>query len=38
MVLYGITLVTLKEEIRDANSGLLYRFYTDDVGFAGSAE
>ena len=30
MVLYGITLVTLAEELRAADSGLLSLFYADD--------
>ena len=37
MVLYGITLVPLTEEIRAADPGLLYTFYADDADFDGSA-
>ena len=37
MVLYGITLVPLAEELRAADSGLLSPFYADDVAFEGLA-
>ena len=37
MVLYGITLVPLAEELRAAEPGLLSLFYEDDVAFDGSA-
>ena len=37
MVLYGITLVPLAQELRAADSGLLSPFYVDDVAFDGSA-
>ena len=36
MVLYGITLVPLAKELRAADPGLLYPFYTDDAAFNGS--
>ena len=35
MVLYGITLVPLEEELRDADPTLLSPFYTDDPPFDG---
>ena len=38
MVLYGITLVPLSEELRAADSGLLLPVYVDDVAFHGSAK
>ena len=37
MVLYGITLVPLSEELRAADSGLLSPFYADDAAFDGLA-
>ena len=37
MVLYGITLVPLAEELRAADPGLLSPFYADDATFEGSA-
>ena len=37
MVLYGITLVPLAEELRAAEPGLLSPFYADDADFDGSA-
>ena len=37
MVLYGITLVSLAEELRAAYPGLLSPFYADDAAFDGSA-
>ena len=37
MVLYGITLIPLSEELRAADSGLLSLFYTDDAAFDSSA-
>ena len=37
MVLYGITLVTLAEELRAADSGLVSPFYVDDAAFNSSA-
>ena len=37
MVLYGITLVLLEEELRAADLGLLSPFYADDVSFNGLA-
>ena len=36
MVLYGITLVFLAEELRDADPTLLSPFYSDDALFDGS--
>ena len=36
MVLYGITLVPLTEELRAADLGLLSPIYADDVAFNGS--
>ena len=38
MVLYGITLVPLAEDLRAADQGLLYPFYDDDAAFNGSAQ
>ena len=38
MVLYGITLVPLAEELRAVDSGLLYLFYVDDMAFDGLAK
>ena len=37
VVLYGIALVPLDEELRAADSGLLAPFYVDDVVFNGLA-
>ena len=37
MVLYGITLAPLAEELRAAYPGLLYPFYADDAAFSGLA-
>ena len=37
MVLYGITLVLLVEELKAADPGLLLLFYADDAAFYGSA-
>ena len=37
IVLYGIYLVPLVEELRDADTTLLYLSYTDDAVFYGSA-
>ena len=37
MVLCGITLVPLEEELRDADPTLLSPFYADDAAFDGSA-
>ena len=36
MVLYGITLVPLDEELRAADTGLLSTFYADDAAFDSS--
>ena len=36
MVLYGITLVPLAEELRDADPTLLFPFYADDAAFDGT--
>ena len=36
IVLYGITLVPLTEELRAADMGLLYPFYEDDAAFDSS--
>ena len=36
MVLYGITLVPLAEELRAADPGLLSPFYAEDAMFDGS--
>ena len=38
MVLYGITLFPLAEELREADSGLLPLFYADDAAFDGSEQ
>ena len=38
IVLYGITLVPLDEELRAADLGLLYPFYADDAAFEGSTQ
>ena len=38
MVLYGITLVPLAEELRAADPVLLFPFYADDAAFDGSAQ
>ena len=38
MVLYGITLIPLAEELRAADPGLLSPFYADDAAFDGSAQ
>ena len=38
MVLYGITFVSLSEELRVANPGLLSPFYADDAGLDGLAQ
>ena len=38
MVLYGITLVPLAEELRAADPGLLSPFYADNAAFNGSAQ
>ena len=38
MVLYGITLVLLAEEIIAADPGLLSQFYGDDAAFDGYAQ
>ena len=38
MVLYGITLAPLTEELRAADPGLLSPFYADDAAFDGSAQ
>ena len=38
MVLNGITLVPLAEELREADLGLLLPFYADDVVFNGFAQ
>ena len=38
MVLYGITLIPLDEELRAADPGLLSPFYADDVAFNGSTQ
>ena len=38
MVLYGITLAPLTEELRAADPGLLSPFYVDDASFNGSAQ
>ena len=37
MILYGINLVSLVEEIRDADPTLLSPFYADDAAFDGLA-
>ena len=38
MVLYGITLSPLAEDIRSVDPGLLSPFYADDAAFDGSAQ
>ena len=38
MVLYGITLAPLAEELRTEEPGLLYPFYADDAAFDGSEQ
>ena len=38
MVLYGITLVPLSEELRVADPGLFLPFYADDAAFDDSAQ
>ena len=38
MVLYGITLVPLAEELRAADLGILSPFYADDAAFGGLAQ
>ena len=38
MVLHGITLVPLAEELREADLGLLPLFYADDAAFDGSEQ
>ena len=38
MVLYGITLVPLAEELRAADMGLLLPFNADDAAFDGSEQ
>ena len=35
MVLYGVTLVSLAEELQSTDPGLLSPFYADDVEFDG---
>ena len=37
MVLHGITLAPLAEELRAADTGILSPFYADDAAFDGSA-
>ena len=37
MVLYGINLILLVEELKAADPGLLYHFYADDALFDGLA-
>ena len=37
MVLYDITFVPLAKELKAADLGLLYIFYTDDAAFDGLA-
>ena len=37
MVLYGITIAPLAEELRAADTGILLPFYADDTAFGGSA-
>ena len=37
MVLYGITLIPLAEELIPADLGILSPFYADDAAFGGSA-
>ena len=38
MVLYGITLIPLDEELRVVDLGLLSPFYADDAAFNGSEQ
>ena len=38
MVLYGITLAPLAEELQAADPGLLSPFYADDTAFDGSTQ
>ena len=38
MVLYGINLVPLAEDLRAADPGFLSTFYADDAEFDGSAQ
>ena len=38
MVLYGITLLTLAEELRHTDPTLLYLFYANDAAFDGSVK
>ena len=38
MVLYGITLIPLAEELREADPRLLSPFYADDAAFDGSEQ
>ena len=38
IVLYGITLITLYEELRAADPGILSPFYADDAAFDGLAQ
>ena len=37
MVLYRITLISLSEELREADLGILYPFYVDDAALGRSA-
>ena len=37
MVLYGISLVPLDKELREADPGILSSVYADDAAFDGSA-
>ena len=36
MVMYGITLVSMEEELSDTNPTLMPPFYADDAAFDGS--
>ena len=38
MVIYGITRITLEEELRAADLGILTTFYADEAAFDGSAQ
>ena len=38
MILYGITLVPLANELKAADPGLLSPFYADDAAFDGSSQ
>ena len=38
MVFYGVALVSLAEELRAVDLGLLYSFYADDAVFDGSEQ